>query len=455
MGPTDGNSSSQAAKEERESVGKVPQQSWRGRFQQVTPVPQASEPSPPSTTPASQGSRHRKVGRFSVTQAEAKAERQTDSSPVSPDLELGERRRAKGERDEGKRTPVPPHHQARVHAHSPLVSSDEESELEDEELRRELHKLREKHIKEVVSLQAQQNRELQDLYRQLRSLKDSPQPLPLARTPPLPSSLPPAISPRRPRPAKTKLRTRPHSHLDNNGVTHAGIQQSSSFSAGEQGQLAPAQSPANKKSTFTDELHKLVDDWTKETVGVAQPKPSLNQIKQIQQEQELGGWNQPTEIQQAAPPGWFSVTPLSPQPVAPSAGLPTMAPPSTPARATSRPRPHPSRRRRPTCPWWPPYSSPRQASTCRRCSRCPSSRRRPRRSTRSTCSCAPALWPWASPRSPSRPCRCHPPHRCHPRCHPRCLPYPPVCPPAGRRRRRRAPAAPPPPPPLRPLWLRR
>ena len=55
-------------------------------------------------------------------------------------------------------------------------------------------------------------------------------------------------------------------------------------------------SPAARKSTFTDELHKLVDDWTKETVGPAPPKPSLNQIKQIQQVQELGGWSQPAEV---------------------------------------------------------------------------------------------------------------------------------------------------------------
>lgn len=54
------------------------------------------------------------------------------------------------------------------------------------------------------------------------------------------------------------------------------------------------QSPL-RKSTFTDELHKLVDNWTKET-GPAPPKPSLNQIKQIQQVQELGGWSQPTEV---------------------------------------------------------------------------------------------------------------------------------------------------------------
>lgn len=88
-----------------------------------------------------------------------------------------------------------------------------------------------RHIKEVVSLQAQQNRELQELYRQLRSLKDQRQSLPasLSRTPPLPAA-PPALSPRRPRPTKTKFRPRPHSHVDNNGVTHAGEAFTISFS---------------------------------------------------------------------------------------------------------------------------------------------------------------------------------------------------------------------------------
>lgn len=61
-------------------------------------------------------------------------------------------------------------------------------------------------------------------------------------------------------------------------------------------QSPPNQGSANKKSTFTDDLHKLVDDWTKEAIGPSQPKPSLNQIKQIQQVQELGGWNQATEV---------------------------------------------------------------------------------------------------------------------------------------------------------------
>uniref|UniRef100_A0A3P8NN85 Serine/threonine-protein kinase WNK3 n=1 Tax=Astatotilapia calliptera TaxID=8154 RepID=A0A3P8NN85_ASTCA len=314
-------SSSQLFKDGKAGAPLNPPQPSKGRFQ-VTPVPQTS---PPKDRPSGHGGgTHRKVGRFSVTQTETKKDdRQTDSSPVSPDL-VRERRKSRvkeGDKEESKRTPSMAHApRGPGHSHSPLGSSDDddESELEDEDLRRELHKLREKHIKEVVSLQAQQNRELQELYRQLRSLKDQRQSLPasLSRTPPLPAA-PPALSPRRPRPTKTKFRARPHSHIDNNGVTHAGIQQSSSFSGSEKNRLSLYCKPEHlttlpakrdhsplRKSTFTDELHKLVDNWTKETVSTTPPKPSLNQIKQIQQVQELGGWSQGTEV---APPGWFPV----------------------------------------------------------------------------------------------------------------------------------------------------
>lgn len=45
----------------------------------------------------------------------------------------------------------------------------------------------------------------------------------------------------------------------------------------------------NKRGTFTDDLHKLVDDWTKETLAAANPRPSLNQIKQQRRRQELEG----------------------------------------------------------------------------------------------------------------------------------------------------------------------
>ncbi|XP_068454068.1 serine/threonine-protein kinase WNK3 isoform X6 [Clinocottus analis] len=337
----DGSSSSQTHREEKEAPQPNPPHSRKGRFQ-VTPVHQSSSP---KVAPLGHGSTHRKVGRFSVTQAETKKEdRETDSSPVTPDLKRERRRsRAKdGEKDESKRTPAMAHLlRGHGHSHSPMGSSDDddddECELEDEDLRKELHKLREKHIKEVVSLQSQQNSELQELYRQLRSLKDQRHSLPvsLSRTTPLPIG-PPVLSPRRPRPAKIKLRPRPHSHMDNNGVTHSGIQQSSSLSGNEQSRLPLYCNPEHytslpakrdhsplRKSTFTDELHKLVDDWTKDTVGPAPPKPSLNQIKQIQQVQELGGWSQPTEV---APPGWFPVAPLNPQAPPTPASMPVAAP---------------------------------------------------------------------------------------------------------------------------------
>nr|XP_057941113.1 serine/threonine-protein kinase WNK3 [Doryrhamphus excisus] len=330
----EGRSISESFKEEKEVTR---HQSHKGRFQ-VTPV---SESSPPKDVSSSRhGSTHRKVGRFSVTKAETQEEDgQSDSSPVSP-VVIRERRRSRakdGEKDESKRTPGMAHlSRGHEHSHSPVGSSDDdndESELEDEDLRRELHKLREKHIKEVVSLQAQQNLELQELYRQLRSQKGQRQSLPtcLSRTPALPP-LAPVLSPRRPRPPKTKLRPRPHSHMDNNGVTLAGFQQSSSFLGAEQSGNPPHgtslppkrdQSPI-RKNTFTDELHKLVDDWTKETLDQTTPRPSLNQIKQIQQVQELGGWTQLIEV---APPGWFPLVPLNPQAAPAAAGLSVAAPP--------------------------------------------------------------------------------------------------------------------------------
>ncbi|XP_053576733.1 serine/threonine-protein kinase WNK2 [Bombina bombina] len=43
----------------------------------------------------------------------------------------------------------------------------------------------------------------------------------------------------------------------------------------------------NKKGTFTEDFHKLVDEWASKTVGAAQFKPSLNQLKQYQQRQDM------------------------------------------------------------------------------------------------------------------------------------------------------------------------
>ncbi|XP_021555039.1 serine/threonine-protein kinase WNK3 isoform X2 [Neomonachus schauinslandi] len=158
------------------------------------------------------------------------------------------------------------------------MSSDDESEIEDEDLKVELQRLREKHIQEVVNLQTQQNKELQELYERLRAIKDSK--IQSSEVP-----LPPS-SPRRPRSFKSKLRSRPQSltHVDSGAAAKDPLCVESNVASCQQ-------SPASKKGMFTDDLHKLVDDWTKETVGNSLIKPSLNQLKQSQHKLETDNWN--------------------------------------------------------------------------------------------------------------------------------------------------------------------
>ncbi|XP_069795857.1 serine/threonine-protein kinase WNK2 isoform X2 [Narcine bancroftii] len=59
----------------------------------------------------------------------------------------------------------------------------------------------------------------------------------------------------------------------------------------------------NKKGTFTDDLHKLVDDWTKEAVGAAQFKPSLNQLKQNQHRFDMEVRQKLSKLDRIAAPG--------------------------------------------------------------------------------------------------------------------------------------------------------
>ncbi|XP_012663804.1 serine/threonine-protein kinase WNK2 [Otolemur garnettii] len=63
----------------------------------------------------------------------------------------------------------------------------------------------------------------------------------------------------------------------------------------------------NKKGTFTDDLHKLVDEWTSKTVGAAQLKPTLNQLKQTQKLHDM-------EAQMTAPQAGVGMPCLAPAP---------------------------------------------------------------------------------------------------------------------------------------------
>ncbi|KAJ6655325.1 hypothetical protein lerEdw1_005517 [Lerista edwardsae] len=245
------------------------------------------------------------------------------SAPMGGSLEGWERSQRSQEEQGGTN---PKRRSSQFYSPSSPMSSDDESEIEDEDLKVELQRLREKHIQEVVTLQAQQNRELQELYKRLRSIKDSS----------LESSEVSLhlSSPRRPKSFKSKLRSRPQSlsHADNGIVaaecccatTAASVidyqlsiqahllHQNCSQAEPGQDQLCIVstascqQSAASKKGMFTDDLHKLVDDWTKEKVGNSLIKPSLNQIKQNKHRLDTDSWSKVYETTTTSTVGYTS-----------------------------------------------------------------------------------------------------------------------------------------------------
>ncbi|XP_077073768.1 serine/threonine-protein kinase WNK2 isoform X2 [Siphateles boraxobius] len=233
------------------------------------------------------------------------------------------------------------------HAHSAYVSSDNDSEFEDADMKRELQKLREKHMKEISELQALQRGEIEELYSQLGR--------PVPPSVGFPHAVPPTG--RRRRASKHKLKGSrllnpmvqhlrsnrsnsstetcssasgspvkssvgsstsspvseplepvqtqqpcslkgslssdniygPNTHTPpRQGSHNTGASSSSSSAAVPSSSPRPitalvqaqANNSNNKTGTFTDDLHKLVDDWAKETLASApQIRPSVCQIR--------------------------------------------------------------------------------------------------------------------------------------------------------------------------------
>uniref|UniRef100_A0A8C6RJ09 non-specific serine/threonine protein kinase n=1 Tax=Nannospalax galili TaxID=1026970 RepID=A0A8C6RJ09_NANGA len=192
------------------------------------------------------------------------------------------------------------------HSQSSYISSDNDSEFEDADIKKELRSLREKHLKEISELQSQQKQEIEALYHRLG--KPLPPNIGFFHTAP-PSG-------RRRKTSKSKLKA---GKLLNPLVQQLKVVASSTGSAlkrlclgkehsssnylgSSTSSLAPGPEPGpqptlhiqaqvnnsnNKKGTFTDDLHKLVDEWTTKTVGAAQLKPTLNQLKQTQKLQDM------------------------------------------------------------------------------------------------------------------------------------------------------------------------
>ncbi|XP_053518627.1 serine/threonine-protein kinase WNK2 isoform X7 [Artibeus jamaicensis] len=227
------------------------------------------------------------------------------------------------------------------HSQSSYISSDNDSEIEDADIRKELQSLREKHLKEISELQSQQKQEIEALYRRLG--KTLPPNLGLFHTAP-PTS-------RRKKTSRSKLKagkllnplvqqlkvvasstgwtvchptservthkssSKPRTRFLSGPVSvsiwsalkrlclgkeHSSRSSTSSLVPGPEPGPPPAlhvqaqvNNSNNKKGTFTDDLHKLVDEWTSKTVGASQLKPSLNQLKQTQKLHDMeamAGW---------------------------------------------------------------------------------------------------------------------------------------------------------------------
>ncbi|XP_068018696.1 serine/threonine-protein kinase WNK2 isoform X6 [Melanerpes formicivorus] len=253
------------------------------------------------------------------------------------------------------------------HSQSSYMSSDNDSEFEDADMKKELQNLREKHMKEIAELQTQQKNEIEALYirlgkplppnlgflhsappsgrrrrtsknklkggkllnplvQQLRSgtsstsnlsdSKDSPQketakaqpgsPEAAAVASPASASFGKAVQTQQPCSVKASLSSDICSGLGpEGGDVNASSGQGSSTNSlvtcpeplPQSALQVQANNSNNKKGTFTDDLHKLVDQWTSKTVGAAQTKPSLNQLKQNQKRQDMEPKANPMQTQ--------------------------------------------------------------------------------------------------------------------------------------------------------------
>ncbi|KAG9469861.1 hypothetical protein GDO78_019531 [Eleutherodactylus coqui] len=208
---------------------------------------------------------------------------------------------------------------------SSYMSSDNESDIEDEELKKELRRLRDKHLKEIQDLHGRQKKEIELLYTALGKVPPAliiPPAAPLSgrrrrptkgkgskssrgsshgnRSPQLSGDLstqsaPPAVPPQQhlllpPSNAADSglLKPSPSSDILCSAFTSDAALSAPSLSGQGQGTsstntVAPSNAPANqsntapassssRKGTFTDDLHKLVDNWARDAMNLTGKK---------------------------------------------------------------------------------------------------------------------------------------------------------------------------------------
>ncbi|XP_057557758.1 serine/threonine-protein kinase WNK1 isoform X3 [Hippopotamus amphibius kiboko] len=209
---------------------------------------------------------------------------------------------------------------------SSYMSSDNESDIEDEDLKLELRRLREKHLKEIQDLQSRQKHEIESLYTKLGKVPPAviiPPAAPLAgrrrrptkskgskssrssslgnkspgpgnlsgqsaasvlhpqQTLPAPGNVPETgqnqlLQPLKPSPSSDNL----YSAFTSDGAISVpslsapgqGTSSTNTVGGTVNSQAAQAQPPAmtsSRKGTFTDDLHKLVDNWARDAMNLS------------------------------------------------------------------------------------------------------------------------------------------------------------------------------------------
>ncbi|XP_042745848.1 serine/threonine-protein kinase WNK1 isoform X3 [Lagopus leucura] len=213
---------------------------------------------------------------------------------------------------------------------SSYMSSDNESDIEDEDLKLELRRLREKHLKEIQELQSRQKQEIESLYTKLGkvppaviippaaplsgrrrrptkgksskssrsssqgnkspqlsgnlSAQSAPSVLPPQQTLHPPGSVPEAgqnhlLQPLKPSPSSENL----YSAFTSDGalsvpsLSAPGQGTSSTNAVGatvnsQAPQSQPTAIASSRKGTFTDDLHKLVDNWARDAMNLSGKK---------------------------------------------------------------------------------------------------------------------------------------------------------------------------------------
>ncbi|KAG1952619.1 serine/threonine-protein kinase WNK1 [Pimephales promelas] len=204
-----------------------------------------------------------KVGRFSVSSAQDQALAASSQSPEPQ--------------------PAPQAHPAMGNgpAQSPgslnnsvssYFSSDNDSEFEDDDFKREVNKLREKHMIESQALYSRQKAEIDSLFARLGKVP------PAMVNPPV---VYPAGRRRRPTKSKSSKSSRGSSQGSKSPVQPGTSSTNTVAGTGQNQNQAPVSQSQSCKGMFTDELHKLVDNWARDAMSLSQGKRGSKHQQQV------------------------------------------------------------------------------------------------------------------------------------------------------------------------------